>query len=1247
VASESRIDELLSRLEAARQQGQPVSPEEACRDCPELRPEVERRLRALEAVGSLLDTPPATDQVPGVAVAASSAQGPAERRPDVAGYETLERLGHGGMAVVYKARHLELNRLVALKLILAGAHAGTEALGRFRIEAEAVARLHHPHVVQIYEVGEAEGRPYLALEFMEGGSLAQKVAGMPLPPRSAAELLQTLAHAVHAAHQRGIVHRDLKPANVLLTADGTPKISDFGLAKQLDSQEGAETSGPAFQTRTGAILGTPSYMAPEQAAGQSKAIGPAADVYALGATLYELLTGQPPFRGPTMLDTLDQVRSQEPVPPRRLQPTVPRDLESICLKCLAKETGNRYASADQLAGELRRYLNGEPLLLTRPVGKAERLWRWSRRHPAQAAAGALGAAALLAVAALGIGSLFTLQQAQLAKSLQEEQEQTQLALQEAQTQRALADEQRQRAEKFRREAQHVSAILGLERGRALSEQGETGRGMLWLAHSLEVAPADAADLQRLIRAELAQWYPQLSPLKACLPHPYGIWDAAYSPDGTTVLTGCGDLNPPEGEARLWEAATGRPLDPPLVMKVLWEKGNVVWRVAYSPDGKTVLTASLVQIAQLWDVTTRKPRGVPLLHWQDGIMAVAYSPDGKTVVTGTSKKAQIWETATGKPLGPPLTHQGPVLAVAYSPDGKTVLTGSQDKTARLWETATGRPIGSPLQHQDTVWAVAYNPDGQTVLTGSGDGTARQWEVATGKPLGPPLRHQGIVQAVAYSPDGKMALTASVDNTARLWEAATGKPIGPPLQHEDLVRTVAFSPDGKIAVTGSRDKTARFWDTATGKPVGPPLPHRELVSAVAFSPDGKILLTGSLDKTARLWEAVTGKFRRPPLAHQGEVQVVAYSPDGKTTVTASQDKTARLWETATGKPRSPPLSHQGPVTAVAFSPDGKTLLTGSADKTARRWNVATGQPIGAPLQHPESVTAVAYSPDGKTVVTVSKDKTTSLWDAASGQPIRRPLTYQGTSLSVALSPDGRILIKSSTDRTAQLWDAVTGKPIGSPLARPGPVQIVAFSRDGRRFVTGSQDPSDFKGHVQLWEAATGKPLGPSLTYPLLLRAVALSPDGKTVLVGGVDGTARLWDGTTGKPVGPPLAHKQAVLAVAFSPDGRTLLTGSWDATGRLWDAATGKPIGPPLPHQQPVTAVAFSPDGRTVLTASADKTARLWDVQSPVAGDVERITLWVQVVTGMELDSDGVVQVLDGPTWQQRRQRLDALGGRLMP
>ncbi len=247
---------------------------------------------------------------------------------------------------------MPLNRLVALKVILHGAHAGADQLQRFRVEAEAAARLQHPNIVQIFDVGEQAGTPYLALEFVDGGTLAERLDGKPLPPPQAAELVETLARAIHAAHDRGIVHRDLKPANILLTRDGIPKITDFGLARRLDE---------AGQTQSGAVLGTPSYMAPEQAAGQVRAIGPAADVYALGTMLYELLTGRPPFKGASVLETLEQVRTQEALPPRYLQPKLPRDLETICLKCLEKTPGRRYASAALLADDLCRFIQGEPI----------------------------------------------------------------------------------------------------------------------------------------------------------------------------------------------------------------------------------------------------------------------------------------------------------------------------------------------------------------------------------------------------------------------------------------------------------------------------------------------------------------------------------------------------------------------------------------------------------------------------------------------------------------------------------------------------------------------------------------------------------------------------------------------------------------------------------------------------------------------------------------------------------------------
>jgi formylglycine-generating enzyme required for sulfatase activity len=363
---EPRVQELLDEL-ADRD----TTPEEVCGACLELLPVVRERWRQICRARAELDVllptcahgnvpPPPPEELP---------------LPQVPGYEVESVLGRGGMGVVYRARHLRLGRLVALKMTLAGTCAGPDERARFRREAEAVAALRHPNLVQVYDAGDWAGRPYFTMELIEGGSLAQRLAGTPQPVRQAAALLTTLAEAVQVAHQGGIVHRDLKPANILLTVDGIPKVADFGLARRLEGGDGL--------TLSGVPLGTPSYMAPEQALGQSRAVGPAVDVYALGAILYELLTGRPPFRAETPAETVLQVMEQEPVPPARLNAKVPRDLETVCLKCLQKEPARRYGSAGELASDLRRYQAGEPIR-ARPVGAMERTWKWAKRRPALA-----------------------------------------------------------------------------------------------------------------------------------------------------------------------------------------------------------------------------------------------------------------------------------------------------------------------------------------------------------------------------------------------------------------------------------------------------------------------------------------------------------------------------------------------------------------------------------------------------------------------------------------------------------------------------------------------------------------------------------------------------------------------------------------------------------------------------------------------------------------------------------------------
>jgi serine/threonine-protein kinase len=395
MTDDPRVQQLLDELHDG-----PATPEAVCASCPELLPVVRKRWRRMCRLRADLDAvfPPdeATRPPEGTAL------------PQVPGYEVEAVLGSGGMGIVFRARHLRLNRPVALKMALAGAQAGLHEKARFQREAEAAAGLRHPNVVQIYDVGDAGGQPYFTMELVDGGSLAQKLAGAPQPARQAAQLVATLAGAVQAAHERGIVHRDLKPANVLLAADGTPKISDFGLARWQDDE--------AALTQTGVPVGTPSYMAPEQGQGHRDAIGPATDVYALGAILYELLTGRPPFRAETAAATLQQVLAEDPAPPSRLNPRVPRDLETICLKCLHKEPPRRYASAAALAEDLKRYGRGEPIA-ARPAGRRERLARWVRRHPA--AAGLLASLTVL-IAATGTGGLLLYQQQLAAGARQAE-----------------------------------------------------------------------------------------------------------------------------------------------------------------------------------------------------------------------------------------------------------------------------------------------------------------------------------------------------------------------------------------------------------------------------------------------------------------------------------------------------------------------------------------------------------------------------------------------------------------------------------------------------------------------------------------------------------------------------------------------------------------------------------------------------------------------------------------------------------
>jgi serine/threonine-protein kinase len=497
VSDGASVSELLSRWLEHRRQGEEVSLAELCAGRPDMLAEVRQQLQALAEMEGVFGVG-GRDPAPGAADPGPTTRVPPTCQPEgargdsllphgdvhVPGYEVLGELGRGGMGVVYKARHTKLNRLVALKMILAGKHAGEADLVRFRTEAEAVARLQHPNIVQIHDVGEHEGHPFFSLEYCTGGSLAGKLGGTPLPAGEAARLVETLARAMHAAHQAGVIHRDLKPANVLLTADGTPKVTDFGLAKKLDDAAG--------QTASGAIMGTPSYMAPEQAGGKRKEIGPATDDYALGAILYECLTGRPPFLAATAWDTVLQVVSDEPVPPSRLQSKVPRDLEAVCLKCLEKEPAQRYASALDLAEDLERFIGGESVSV-RPAGVAARAFKWARRRPTAAAAWVFGVTAAVLLPFGGTVLYFWRGEAEARRA------EARATRQAAEARQALGDlERARRRDQAQAAADRVAAQLPELRRRALWPQA---LALLAEAKQLLGPDADASVTDRLAGEE--------------------------------------------------------------------------------------------------------------------------------------------------------------------------------------------------------------------------------------------------------------------------------------------------------------------------------------------------------------------------------------------------------------------------------------------------------------------------------------------------------------------------------------------------------------------------------------------------------------------------------------------------------------------------------------------------------------------------------------------------------------------------
>jgi serine/threonine protein kinase len=677
--------------------------------------------------------------------------------PQIPGYELVEELGRGGMGIVYKAKQTSLNRVVALKMLLEGGLAGQETLERFRAEAQVLARLQHPNIVSIYDINEYEGRPYFAMEFVKGPSLARILDGRPQPIPASAHCIEILARTIHAVHQCGIIHRDLKPANILLQKDEgrrmkdeeetaspsgssfillpssfSPKITDFGIAKDETKKD---------LTRTGQTMGTPCYMAPEQARGHGTAVGPAADTYALGSILYEMLTGRPPFEAETSAETIALVLHEEPIPPWRLRPRLPHDLGTICLKCLEKSPGSRYASALDLAEDLRRFQAHE-VIRARPVGMVERLYRWCRRKPQVAALTALLAVVLVAFMVTIV--VFDIR-------LQEE------------------------VRKQRHQIIELNINLGIDE----EEAGDTLAALLRFTEALrfeEILSEDQSN-DRIRIALALQQCPRLVRLLT-LDLPALASDRPDLPCHARhlrlSLEGKG-LSSPEGTSdQIWQARSGE-----LRVNFSWVQPGIA-DARINRDGRLELEAGAEGL-RIWD--TEGGQAVTSLSDHERLQTSALSPDGKRiVVVDRTGVISIWELpepgretamadadlTRGTPMSPPQPGEVRLKNAAFSPDGSCALVCENKRVARLCNPATGELMSPPLTHREELICGTFSPDGRLVVTASVDRTIRVWDCATRRPLSPPLAHGLPIKDVVFrKDDSTRVLVLHEDGTMSSW------------------------------------------------------------------------------------------------------------------------------------------------------------------------------------------------------------------------------------------------------------------------------------------------------------------------------------------------------------------------------------------------------------------------------------------------------------------------------------------------
>lgn len=1065
----------------------------------------------------------------------------------VGDYEVLEEIARGGMGVVFKARQLRLGRVVALKMMLAGDFASDVEVRRFHAEAESAARLDHPHIVPVYEVGEHGGMHYFSMGYVEGRSLDARLRSEgPLPARQAAELLSTVASAVGYAHARGIVHRDLKPGNILLDSAGEPRVTDFGLAKQLRA-DASQLTG------TGQILGTPGYMPPEQALGKNATIREPADVYALGAVLYAMLTARPPFQGENPAATLRMVVEQEPVAPRQLNPSVPADLETICLKCLDKAVSKRYASAQELGDELSRFLAGRPIL-ARPVGPVRQAWKWCLRHRLVAGLLASAIGLLMATSLVSYGAYAVADSR--ADEYERLSEQAIEAARQARTANAAAVENARRADERTRATLRDSARLHLGEARNRFVLGDVTHGLLSVvaAHRL-ASEVDDAELADAARTAASIWLPQAPRLHRVWTQVEQRGGGAFHPTAERLIVQghafTGHDTAEVNDYNIKQARkTGLQLFDEKSGARLFHLGDVHGvrdAPTLTPDGSRMLLYDPDGRLRIWSLDERRWSGAPLAPVEKVVDALFLSGGERLATITGYGRVQVWNGRTGEPTGVEFwpvahrTHQPRCRLASPDPTSDLLFAVSGDGQVQLWNAASGQKAGPDLPKRGGICDFKPSHDGRRLFAAR-EGRVRQVSIhlddarRTESAVAPVQR----VREMSVRPsDSRWFVEGGDDNQIVFRDGRTALPLGAPARFESQLFSVSYHPRRDLVAVAGTNVAVESW-APPAKIL--PAPSGEAGRVALWRrEDGAVLRAATTGVQATFRPAPGEPFAELPELPAGTLFTVVV-PDGLQLVGATRDGRVFRASMADGRVAFAETSLDGPPLARRLSPLGG-LLAVVSERETRLWRTDDLSPVGSPIPGPVDVDSLAFS----------TDESQFACQAAGLGPATRVDTTTGEATSYAslagavarLHPSGRHWLTARERRVEVLTlDASRVERRWADSTEP-PVRLVS-SFDGRWTLSQARS-----GTLLLWNFLTGEPVGPPLRGARFDDRLLVALDGRRVAAHPPGGEPRHWHVRSGQPLGaPPLNWNPAGVWGEWdehleTADGRAILPAEADA------------------------------------------------------------------------------------------------------